>query len=288
MSLNKPGFEDSGQEIQWKTADDVPIFGRVWAAEGAPRAIVCLVHGLGEHCGRYPHLAAALGRAGFALIACDTRGHGRSGGKRGFIPDYQSLMNDIAIFLDQAAQRYPGLPRFLYGHSLGGSLALNYALQAHPDLAGVIVTDPGLRPAFIPPVWKVLLGRAMYSIWPGMTFANGLEREALSRDAAVVDRYNRDPLVHEHLSARLGVDILESGEWAIQHASEFPLPVLLMHGDADRIASPDASREFAKRAGERCMLIIWNGLYHEIHNEPEQGKVFDAIIDWINRRLNTI
>ena len=135
-------------DTNWTSADGLPLVGRCWEPAGEPRAVVCLVHGLGEHSGRYAHVAAALNDAGYAVLACDKRGHGRSGGKRGHTPSYEALMTDIDLLLAQAEQRFPGKPRFLYGHSLGGNEVLNYALRRKPDLAGVVATSPGLRTAF--------------------------------------------------------------------------------------------------------------------------------------------
>jgi acylglycerol lipase len=191
-------------------------------------------------------------------------------------------MGDISCFLEEAERRSPDHPAFLYGHSLGGNLVLNYALRHRSQLAGVIATGPMLRTAFEPPSWKVALGKIMYSIWPGLSMSNELDRRWISRDPEVVRAYNSDPLVHDRLTSRLGMDMLRTGLWALAHAEELPLPLLLMHGGADRIVSLDASREFADKAGNRCTLKIWDGLYHEIHNEPEKEQVFAYLLEWLN------
>lgn len=270
-------------DVEWRSADGLPLVGRCWAPAGEPRAVICLVHGLGEHCGRYAHVAAALNDAGYAVLACDKRGHGRSGGKRGHTPSYEALMGDIDLLLAQAAQRFPGRPRFLYGHSLGGNEVLNYALRRKPDLAGVVSASPGLRTAFKPPALQLAAGRLMNRIWPAFTMPNELELAAISRDPAVVAAYQADPLVHDRLSARLGMSLLESGEWAIAHAAEFPLPLLLMHGTADRLTSAPASQEFSAQA-PNCTLKLWEGLYHETHNEPEKEEVIGFVVDWLQQR----
>ncbi len=269
-------------DVQWQSADGLPLVGRCWEPDAEPRAVVCLVHGLGEHCGRYGHVAAALNAAGYAVLACDQRGHGRSGGKRGFIPSYDALMDDIGLLLTQAEQRFPGKPRFLYGHSLGGNEVLNYALRRRPALAGVVATSPGLRTAFRPPALQLAAGRLMNRLWPAFTLPNGLELAGLSRDPAVISAYETDPLNHDRLSARLGVSLLEAGEWAIAHAAEFPVPLLLMHGTADRLTSHQASQEFAAKA-PNCALKLWDGLYHETHNEPEQQAVLATVVAWLQQ-----
>lgn len=270
-------------DTEWLSADGLPLVGRCWEPAGEPRAVVCLVHGLGEHCGRYAHVAAALTDGGYTVLACDKRGHGRSGGKRGFIPSYDTLMADIDLLLAQAAARFPGKPRFLYGHSLGGNEVINYALRRKPALAGVVSTSPGLRTAFKPPAAQLAAGRLMNRLWPAFTLPNGLELAALSRDPAVVAAYQADPLVHDRLSARLGIELLQSGEWAIAHAAEFPVPLLLMHGTADRLTSHEASQQFASQASN-CTLKLWEGLYHETHNEPEKGEVLGFVVDWLQAR----
>ena len=269
-------------EDQWTSADGLPLYAQRWAPEGEPKAVVCLIHGLGDHSGRYRHVAEALVRADYALLTFDLRGHGRSGGPRGHWQSFDLVMNDIGLLLTEAARRFPNRPRVLYGHSLGGSLALNYVLRRQPKLAGVIATSPGLRPGFEPPAWKVGMARTLRRVWPRLTLSNELETAAMSREAAVVAAYRADPLNHDRLSAAAGVDILDSGAWALAHAAEFPLPLLLMHGAADRVTSVEATREFAAQAGANCTLKIWDGLYHEIHNEPEQGAVLAYLIAWLD------
>ncbi|MEA3350417.1 MAG: alpha/beta hydrolase, partial [Chloroflexota bacterium] len=138
---------------------------------------------------------------------------------------------------------------------------------------------------FKPPPIKIALGRAMNQVWPAFIQPSGLDVQALSRDPAVVSRYEQDPLVHDRVSARLFVGFYEAGLWALEHAAEFPVPLLLMHGSDDTLTSPEASRAFAASVGERCTLKVWDGLYHEIHNEPEQEQVFDQIIAWLRQTL---
>lgn len=272
-------------EWQFETRDGLKLFAQTWEPQGRPNAVLCLVHGHGEHVGRYAHVAAALTDAGYALTGFDLRGHGKSAGPRGHTPSYDALLDDLLLFEDHTAGRYPGLPRCLYGHSMGGNLVINYALRRRPDLSGVIATGPWLRLAFEPPAFKVRLGRMMNNLLPGFSQASGLETAALARDPAVVRAYENDPLVHDKISARLFVSTYEAGLWALEHAAEFPLPLLLMHGSADRLTSAEASRQFATAAGERVTFRLWEGCYHEIHNEPEQTEVFRAMVEWLNSTL---
>ncbi|MBI5586278.1 MAG: lysophospholipase [Deltaproteobacteria bacterium] len=272
-------------EFGWTTRDAVEIYAQGWEPDTAPRAVICLVHGLGEHSGRYAHVAEALGQAGITTLALDQRGHGKTPGQRGHAPSFETLMDDIDRLIQEADGRYPGLPQFLYGHSMGGSFVLNFVLRRRPVIAGAITTAPALKPAFQPPAWKVAVGKLLSAWWPGLTLANGLDVQAISRDPEIVRRYVDDPLVHDRISARLGTDILRQGLWALEHAGEFCLPLLLMHGSADRLTSAQASREFAVRAGDCCTLKIWEGFFHELHNEPEQEMVLRYVIDWLG--INT-
>lgn len=268
-------------EWAWKSSDGLDMYARGWAPQGLPKAAIMLVHGHGEHVARYDHVAAALTEKGYALLGFDLRGHGKSGGPRGHTPSYDALMDDIASFSQLTDQRYAGLPRFLYGHSLGGNLVLNYALRRKPDLHGVIATDPWLKLAFDPPAAQVALGRLINGFAPGFTQHSKLDTQGLSHDQVVVSAYNNDPLVHDKISVRLYVAIHESGLWALEHAAEFPLPLLLMHGAADPITSAKASQEFAQKAGNKVTLKVWDGLYHEIHNELEKAEVFNFMLDWL-------
>ncbi len=272
-------------QFEWQTKDGLRLYAQGWQPETEPTATVCLVHGLGEHSGRYAHLAAFLNQTGYALLTFDLRGHGKSEGQRGHTPSYEALLDDISHLLEEAAERYPDRPRFLYGHSLGGNLVINHSLRRRPQLTGVIATGPLLRPGFEPPAWKLTLGKIMYSLWPTLSMANELDRQGLSRDPEVVRAYNNDPLVHGRISARLAMDVLQAGLWALEQATKFPLPLLLMHGDADRLTSAQASRAFAAQAGDVCTLRIWDGFYHEIHNEPEQEQVFEYLLEWLNGKL---
>ena len=270
-------------EFNWKSRDGYILYAQEWQPEGQVRAVVCLVHGLGEHSGRYGHVAQALNGAGYALLSFDLRGHGRSEGPRGHTPSVESWMEDIAQLLEQAAERFPGRPRFLYGHSLGGLLVLNYVLRRRPALAGVIATGPALRSPLEGQTLKVAMARLLGRLAPTLTMASGLPVEALSHDSRVVQAYVSDPLVHDRATARLAVETFSAARWALEHAAEFPrVPLLVMHGGADRICLPEGSRDFAAHVPGERMLKIWEGSYHEIHNEPDQAAVLGFLIDWLN------
>jgi len=273
-------------EFKFKTFDGLSLFAQSWQPKNQTKAVVCLVHGMGEHSGRYSHVADQITQAGYSLIAFDLRGHGQSEGPRGHTPSYEALLQDISSLLEVANKKFPQLPSFLYGHSLGGNLVLNYVLRRQSHLKGVIATDPWFRLAFEPPRFKIILAQITNYIWPSFSQKNGLDTKVLSRDPEVVRAYENDQLVHDHISARMFIGVYQAGQWALKHASEFPLPLLLMHGGEDKIISVEASREFANRITKKCIFKIWNSLYHEIHNEPEKEKVFKFLIDWLDKQVS--
>ncbi len=269
----------------FQTKDDLTLMGRGWlSASDSVKGVINLVHGLGEHSGRYAHVAEAFTKAGYHFAAFDLRGHGLSAGKRGHTPDFSTLLDDIELFLEESKKKFgDSYPHFLYGHSLGGSLVINYILKRKADLAGVISTSPGLKTAFEPPKLKIMVGKVMSKIWPTMIMPNGLEKAALSRDDAVVKAYEDDVYVHDRLSAKLGVELLENGQYAFDHAQDFSFPMLLMHGTEDRITSPEASRKFAEKAGSQVELVLWEGYYHETHNDFGKEKVIEKMISWVDK-----
>lgn len=268
-----------------QSGDGLELFIQDWSPEDDIKAVCILVHGLGDHSGRYTHLVKFLIESGIKVGAFDLRGHGRSQGKRGHSHSYNHLMDDIGLVLSHLWNVNPNLPVFLYGHSMGGNLVINYALRKQSDLVGVISASPALRPAFEPPALKIKAGRILYSILPSLTLNNELDLSGVSRDDTVITAYKADPLVHDRLSARLVIDLLDSGEWALDQAAKFSVPLLLMHGTDDKLTSHDVSHEFSQKT-ENCTFYSFSGLYHELHNEPEKDQVFTVIGEWLDERLN--
>lgn len=272
-------------EFSIATSDNLQLFTHEWKPGPAARAVVVLIHGLGEHGGRYEHVAAALNAAGMAVIAPDLRGHGRTPGVRGHIPSFEVARSDINGVLQVAAGRFPGLPLFLYGHSLGGLLVLYLLLTSRPRLNGAVVTSPGLAPAVPVNGLKIALGRALYRLAPTITMNNGLELEGLSRDPEVLKRVKADPYYHAQVSARLGLDIIDQGAWIQKQTGPTPVPLLILQGSADRLVDPAATRNFAAALTGPVTFQEFPGAYHELHNEPEQAQVFHTIISWLEQRL---
>ncbi|MGE5124918.1 MAG: lysophospholipase [Betaproteobacteria bacterium] len=271
-------------EAALATEDGATLWVRDWQPEEAPpRAAGVLVHGLGEHGGRYEHLARRLTDAGYALDAFDLRGHGRSSGRRGDTR-IEPALGDVERLLARAGARHPGLPLFLYGHSLGALVVLTALVRRRPRVAAAILSAPPLRNALREQRVKVLLARALGGLLPWLTLRAGLEAAALSRDPGVVAAYLADPLVHGSASLGLARDSLAATE-AVESACDLALPLLILHGGADRIAYPAGSRALAARLAGDVSLREYPGLFHEPHNEPERDAVIEDAIAWLDARV---
>ena len=238
---------------------------------------------MGEHFGRYKHVVDFFISIGYAVIGMDYRGHGTSQGKKGHILSYNQLMDDTDLLVKKAHELFDGLPLIMYGHSLGGNIAANYVLRRQPALKGLIITAPYFKLAFDPPAWKVAMSKIMAKILPALTLPTGLDLAALSRDQSVVDAYKNDPLVHDKISSTFFINVHPAGLYPIEHAEELKTKTLAMHGLADRITSYQGTTAFAQKNPQMIELKLWDGLYHEIHNEKEKQQVFDYIAGWLGK-----
>lgn len=248
------------------------------------RATIVFVHGLGEHIRRYKTWSDMLIRERIAFTGVDLPGHGQSDGKRGYIKSYAITDEMIDILLESASKTFPGIPVFLYGHSLGGGIVLDYILRKNPAIKGAIVTSPWLKLSFEPEKIKVFLASVMKGILPGLIQPSGLVVDHISHDPEVVEKYKADPLVHDRISVSLFHSAMSAAAYSISHASDLKIPLLLMHGSEDKMCSPEGSREFEAKTN-LAELKIWDGGYHELHNEPFKGEVFACLVSWISKRL---
>jgi alpha-beta hydrolase superfamily lysophospholipase len=245
-----------------------------------------MVHGHGEHQGRYKHVADHFAEHNLAFLSFDQPGHGKSEGKRGHIKHYDDFHRCIDYLLSEAEKTYPGVEKYLYGHSMGGNITLNYAIRKKPSVAGFIITSPWLESTKGPTAIQYALGKMMLKIYPGFTQKTGLATNALSRDGEIVKAYMDDPLVHSYMSTNLFFSCMEAAAYSIAHADQLNRPMLLMHGDADGIADIKGTDKFAKQAGFLVQYDVWKGAFHELHNEPGRAKVLSRITNWINSPQN--
>ncbi len=250
------------------------------------KAVIVLVHGMGEHSKRYEkNVISLLNQNNFAVITYDQFGHGLTAGKRGHNPGFQYVLDCVDIVIQKAKSIFGNYPILLYGHSMGGNVVINYVLQRKHDLKAVIATSPFLKLAFEPPSWKLGLGKALAKIIPSITMSNELDINAISRDKVEVDLYKKDALVHDKVSPNYSIVFMQTGEWAIANAKMLKTPMLLMHGTGDRLTSSIASCEFAKNAGDIVDLELIEGGYHELHNDIIKNEILDKMIKWINKKI---
>jgi len=270
----------------WKTADGIEIFAKSWEPDnGEIKGVINLVHGMGEHIERYDHVAEALTAKGYAVFGADHRGHGKSGGNRGHIPGYDTILDDVELLLKKSAERYPGKPAFIYGHSMGGGVVANLLVRRRPAVKAALLSAPYFRLSVPQPKLKLMLGRMTQNLLPKLTLPTGLNADHISRDKQVVEKYKNDPLVHDKISAMMGISIVDAGEYAIAHASQVKVPTLVLHGTGDQLTSSDGSIAFSKNAGSEVEIRLYDQLYHEIHNEPEKEKVFADIVAWFDKYI---
>lgn len=271
----------------WKSADGLTIFGQYWQPETTPKALICIVHGMGEHSGRYPYFVEYFVPKGYAVFALDHRGHGKSGGQKGHMPSYDSMMNDMDKFIAEANVLFPDTPKIIYGHSMGSNVAANYAIRRKPSgIKGLLLSSPYFRLAFNPPAWKVSLGKFMSGILPSLSQPTGLDASTISRDAKEVEKYKNDPLVHDKMSAAFFVNISAAGEYAIANAAQLAIPTLVVHGDGDKLTAYSGSEAFVAASNGKATFKGWPGRYHETQNDLGKEEVFAFEEAWFEKILS--
>ncbi len=270
------------------TADGLPLYLHEWP-HPAPRGTVLLVHGLGEHGGRYAHVAAQLNAWGWRVLVHDHRGHGRSGGERGRIASDDALLRDLSLVIDAARAGSTG-PLLLLGHSMGGLIAARFVaegLQAAPapwfrEVDGLVLSSPALRIGMNG--FQKLLLAMLGPLAPNLAVANGLDPSWVSRDPAVVRAYVADPLVHDRITPRLTRFIVDGGDFVRGLAPRWRVPTLLMWAGSDRCVAPSGSADFAAAAPKAVLQSqVFEPLFHEIFNEPEQAQVFARLQAWLQQ-----
>ena len=271
------------REHSLSAADGTPLYVADWpigAAAAAGNGIV-LMHGLGEHCGRYAQVARVFNDCGYSVRSYDHRGHGRSGGARGDVPGADALLQDAKIVIDDFAQNLSA-PPLLLGHSLGGLFAACYATHALSPLGGLILSSPALR-IRLSGAQKLLL-RVLGAIAPGFGIPNGLKSKYLSHRQEVVDAYDSDPLVHPKISARLLRAMLEAIAFTQARASTLSVNTLLLVAGDDHLVDASGSDEFFRNLAPGVgTMHRYAGFYHELFNEVEAGRVFDDMRTWLEQ-----
>lgn len=268
--------------------DGLNIFYRHYKAS-PEKARMVISHGLGEHSGRYLNVINRLVPKGISIFAPDFRGHGKSDGKRGHVLSFDDYLEDLySIFEEVVKEKKPGKKCFLLGHSMGGLIAINYAISRQETIDGLIISSPSLGVAVKVPAIKAALGKAMSSLWPGLSLNNELDASKLSHDEQVVMAYRNDPLVHNRVTARWFTEFLSAMENTNNHILEIKAPFLMQIAGDDHLVNAAASKSFFEKLSSKDKTLhVYEGLYHEIFNEKEADRkpAIDDLESWIGSRI---
>ncbi|MCB8963581.1 MAG: lysophospholipase [Bacteroidales bacterium] len=269
----------------WTTSRGNKLFAWHLLPVSQPKAVVLLVHGHGEHSWRYLHWAKQFAYCGYAFYSWDHIGHGMSDGQPGHVRRYEHLLFEVDLAITKVREQFPDLPIILYGHSMGGNIAINYAIRRSPSIKLLIVTSPWIRLAQPNSPYVDMFLRVMSFVLPFYPYRSPVRPEAICHPEVEVRKYAEDPLIHNRILPRLYTSIKDAGEYALRNSKRIKIPTLFMHGSADSITSVIASRAVADSMPD-ATYIEWPGLFHELHNEAQRDDVFGRIKEWIDKHLD--
>ncbi len=274
------------QDGFFKGVLDANIYYQSWLPDGDPKAVLLIVHGLAEHCGRYMNVVDHFVPDGYAVYGLDHIGHGKSDGTRVFVERFTDYTDTLKIFFDMVRAWQPEQPIFLVGHSMGGLIAASYLLDHQDDFAGAVLSGPSVKPPDgISPV-TLFLGKTLSNIAPKMGLL-ALEADGVSSDPAVVQAYVNDPLVYTgKTTARLAAELLKGMQHLTAEAGNITLPILIVQGGDDKLVDPSgAEMLYASVSSSDKTLNVYDGFYHEVFNEPEHERVLADVGTWLETHI---
>ena len=271
--------------------DGQPRFQHTWTPETTkPWAILTIVHGFGDHGGRFAGMGTSLASLGIRVYATDLVGHGRSPGKQGCIKSYDQLLEEVHLSVQHSQSLFPRMPHFLFGQSMGGNLVLNLALRRPESMTsvhGIIAGSPMLKSAAMPKERIMDAGRWLAEKLPNWRIKAPVEVAKLSSDRRAQDAYLMDRLVHRSMSLRLAANLIDSGLWALERGALLQTPSLLMHGSDDTLTCPVATQMFAESAGSIATFKSWSGCRHDLHDDIQRERVFAFMTHWMKQHCIT-
>ncbi len=282
--MTQSATTNAGRTATFTTRDGTELLERAWTV-ASPKACVLIVHGYGEHCGRYGHVAERFNEEGISVYSYDQRGHGESPGKMGTVADFDRLGDDLEDFLGEVRRLAGGVPIFLFGHSMGGLVLALFTIKRSPDVQGLLFSSAGVKAADVSPLLRVI-AKVLARVAPDAPVRE-LDISGLSRVPEVVDRYNEDPLVyHGKIGALTGRAMMKAIDFVGLHLGEITLPFIAMHGTKDRLVSHSASELlYAQAASKDKSLKLYEGAYHEVFNDLGSDRFMDDAVDWMKAHL---
>lgn len=270
----------------FKSVRNLNIHYQAWLPDGEVKAVLLLVHGLGEYCGRYANLVNHFVPLGYAIYGLDHIGHGKSDGEREVIDRFTDYTDTLEIYYNMVKGWQSDKPIFIFGHSMGGLISCSYLLDHQADFKGAIISAPAIKVSDSISSLIIIMGKILSKIAP-KTGVLGLDVTGISRDPEVVEAYVNDPLVFQGKTpARLAAEILKAMQHITAEANRIHLPFIVVHGTADKIVDPGGSTMlYEKAASDDKTLKLYEGLYHEIHNEPERAAMFKDLETWLTERI---
>lgn len=274
-------------ETTFQGEDGLTLYAQQWLPDDDCKAVLAIVHGIGEHSGRYANVVNAMVAAGIGVGAFDLRGHGKSEGERGHIDRWAQYRADVGHHLDWVLSWSEDKPAFLFGHSLGSTIVAEYVMREDVSrLQGVLLSGLALNPAAAVEPYLITLSKVLSRVLPKLALSTGLDVDGLSRDRKVVQAYRDDPLVHPKASTRFGTELMNAADYVREHPEAFDAPALVFHGQDDPINDVKlAERFFEGMASKDKTLKIYTGMLHECHNELGYETVVGDMVNWIAARL---
>jgi alpha-beta hydrolase superfamily lysophospholipase len=276
------------QEGFFKGVRDANIYYQGWLPEGEPKAVLLIVHGLGEHSGRYGNVVNHFVPLGYAVYGIDHFGHGKSDGERVYVKRFEDYTNTLEVYFDKIRGSQPGKPIFLVGHSMGGLIGAVYLLDHQSEIAGAVLSGPAVKiPSDVTPA-TIFVGKILSALIPKFGLL-ALDATGVSRDPVVVQAYINDPLVHRgKMTARLAAEMLKAMQTISGQAARITLPILILQGSADRLVNPGGAQMLYDAVSSVDKEIrIYDGFYHEVFNEPEHDKVLRDVEVWLEAHLGS-
>ena len=268
----------------WKRPGSVELHGKLWLPDTPVGALIIMVHGIGEHSGCYDGVAEKFTSQSFGFLAFDLRGHGRSSGIRGHA-SINAIKNDLRAIIKTMRKKFPDVPIVLFGHSMGGHVVLNYAVDKKVKVQGVISSSPWLKLVKPPMPLLVIAARWGSRIVPWLTVRTGVRGNQLSQGATKKKSTKTDPLLHKKISIGFFSDLWTNSEMILHSKHRLNIPLLLMHGTADTLTSYQTSKSFAQNSGEFTTFKQWNDMHHDLLNDEGSEEVFRYVVKWLSKQI---